>query len=316
VDVSTVEQIVEYMRPKYVHVRRMWVMDRGMVSEEHQEQRHDSGASCLVGTLKFMLSRFEKELRGEDWSLIEPGVEVKLCTASEGAGERRCSAASLVKKKKNRPCAVGTNGRSVAEQNFRFKSCKQSSNLLFFCHNEGRRMKKVLAGLLMVLGSVLLSGCVGNTASVRRGGEIHIIVLCDRGDEASMEKRQWRYRNEVGAFMEPDLVRRLQDYMFSSALIHGSEFKKEPNWYLLKVKITSYNPGSSAARNLARWAGPGSGYGIGVCSLDCGYELIDSNGAQVLAWTDGVATSRVDWRRLPLALNKRVGKKLSEHFRK
>lgn len=174
-------------------------------------------------------------------------------------------------------------------------------------------MKKVLTGLLMVLGAVWLTGCVsssaGNAAPTQGGEKIHIDVLCDRGDAASMEAKQWRYRNEVGAYMEPNLVRRLQGYKFSSALIQNkSEFKKEPNRYLLKVKITAYNPGSAAARMMV-------GYGAGACSLDCSYELVDSTGKQVLAWTDGIGTS-ADWRRLPVSLNKKAGKKLSDHFKK
>lgn len=86
-DVTTVEEIVACMREKYGQERRTWVMDRGMVSEENLEMLRDAGASYLVGTPKSMLKRFERELLTEDWTHIEPGVDVKLCTAPDGATE-------------------------------------------------------------------------------------------------------------------------------------------------------------------------------------------------------------------------------------
>jgi len=86
-DVTTVEEIVDYMRSKYGHERRTWVMDRGMVSEENLEMLRSCGASYLVGTPKSMLKRFERELLAQDWIHIEPGVEVKLCAAPDGTAE-------------------------------------------------------------------------------------------------------------------------------------------------------------------------------------------------------------------------------------
>ena len=78
-DVTTVEEIVETMRAKYGHERRVWVMDRGMVSEDNLEELRACGASYLVATPKSMLKSFERELLEEDWEHIEPGVEVKIC---------------------------------------------------------------------------------------------------------------------------------------------------------------------------------------------------------------------------------------------
>ena len=87
-DVTTVEEIVETMRAKYGHERRMWVMDRGMVSEANLDMLREAGASWLVGTPKSMLKNFERQLLDEsDWSKIETGVEVKLCAAPEGSQE-------------------------------------------------------------------------------------------------------------------------------------------------------------------------------------------------------------------------------------
>ena len=87
-DSTTVEEIIERLRTKYGHERRVWVMDRGMVSEEILEQLRQWKASYLVGTPKSMLKSFERELLDEsDWARVVNGVEVKLCRAPDGRPE-------------------------------------------------------------------------------------------------------------------------------------------------------------------------------------------------------------------------------------
>jgi transposase len=87
-DVTTVEEIIETLRCKYGHERRIWVMDRGMVSEDNLVQLREWKAFYLVGTPKSMLKSFEQELLDEaDWSRIQNDVDVKLCRAPDGSEE-------------------------------------------------------------------------------------------------------------------------------------------------------------------------------------------------------------------------------------
>lgn len=86
-DVTTVDEIVAVMREKYGQARRTWVMDRGMVSEDNLQHLRDNGAHYLVGTPKSVLKQFEQQLLDTDWDTVEPGVEVKLCTAPDGTQE-------------------------------------------------------------------------------------------------------------------------------------------------------------------------------------------------------------------------------------
>jgi len=87
-DVTTMEEVIEALRRKYGHERRIWVMDRGMVSEDNLEQLRQWQAFYLVGTPKTMLRKFERQLLDEsDWARIENGVEVKLCRAPDGTEE-------------------------------------------------------------------------------------------------------------------------------------------------------------------------------------------------------------------------------------
>jgi transposase len=84
-DVTTVQEMVELMEKKYGKPNRIWVMDRGMISEENIEFLRERGAHYLVGTPKSQLKAFEEKLLEEkDWSQVEPGVEVKLVAHPDG----------------------------------------------------------------------------------------------------------------------------------------------------------------------------------------------------------------------------------------
>ena len=78
-DVTTVEHIVETMETRYGKSDRIWVMDRGMVSEANIDFLREGGHRYIVGTPKSMLKTFEAELLKDDWSTIRDGLEVKLC---------------------------------------------------------------------------------------------------------------------------------------------------------------------------------------------------------------------------------------------
>jgi transposase len=86
-DVTTTEEMVLTMESKYGKANRIWVMDRGMVSEENIEFMQDRGARYLIGTPKSMLRKFERELLAKDWEEVHPGVEVKICASPEGKDE-------------------------------------------------------------------------------------------------------------------------------------------------------------------------------------------------------------------------------------
>ena len=65
-DVTTVEHIVETMEERYGKSDRIWVMDRGMVSEENIAFLRDGGRRDILGTPKSMLKQFEAELLTDD----------------------------------------------------------------------------------------------------------------------------------------------------------------------------------------------------------------------------------------------------------
>ena len=59
---------------------RVWVFDRGVVSEDNLQELRERGAYYLVGTPRRKLADFERELLTGDWQEIagNPGVRVQL----------------------------------------------------------------------------------------------------------------------------------------------------------------------------------------------------------------------------------------------
>jgi transposase len=83
-DSTTVEEIVQTIEKKHGKANRIWVMDRGMVSEQNLEFVRGRDGRYIVGTPKASLRKFEAELVEKDWEEVEKGVEVKLVRSPDG----------------------------------------------------------------------------------------------------------------------------------------------------------------------------------------------------------------------------------------
>jgi transposase len=89
-DVTTVQDIVKLMEEKYGHAKRIWVLDRGMVSEANIEFLRARLAQYIVGTPKAQLRQFEAALlETKDWRAVRPDVEVKLLPHPDGKGREQ-----------------------------------------------------------------------------------------------------------------------------------------------------------------------------------------------------------------------------------
>ena len=87
VDVTTPRDMIQIMESKYGKANRIWVMDRGMVSEDNLDYMRRKGAFYLVGTPKSLLKKFEQQLLSQDWEEVQSGVEVRLCPGSDDQAE-------------------------------------------------------------------------------------------------------------------------------------------------------------------------------------------------------------------------------------
>src|SRR5256712_814329 len=84
-DVTTVEEIVEAMEARYGVAERIWVMDRGMTSEDNLEWLRESGRRYLVGTPKTELRKWARQIAdARDWHAVRDGIEAKQCVGPEG----------------------------------------------------------------------------------------------------------------------------------------------------------------------------------------------------------------------------------------
>jgi transposase len=83
-DVTTVEAILRTVERKHGKARRVWIFDRGVVSEENLVAIRKRGGEYLVGTTRSKLKQFEQELLKDDFEKIRPGVEVKQIQIPDG----------------------------------------------------------------------------------------------------------------------------------------------------------------------------------------------------------------------------------------
>jgi transposase len=83
-DVTTVEDMVDAVEAKHGRVGRVWVMDRGMVSEDNLAYLRERDGRYLVGTPKAELRKHEQALLDAGWTEVQHGVEVKLCPGPDG----------------------------------------------------------------------------------------------------------------------------------------------------------------------------------------------------------------------------------------
>lgn len=101
-DVTTVEEIVETMEARYGLAQRIWVMDRGMTSEDNLTWLRTSGRRYLIGTPKSELRKWAGALtEGRDWTTVREGVEAKACVGPEG-GETFLLVRSVERREKER----------------------------------------------------------------------------------------------------------------------------------------------------------------------------------------------------------------------
>jgi transposase len=83
-DVSTMETILRMVERKYGKARRIWVFDRGIVSEENLAAIRKRDGQYLTGTPRSQMKQFEAELLKDDWTQVRPEVEVKKVAIPQG----------------------------------------------------------------------------------------------------------------------------------------------------------------------------------------------------------------------------------------
>ena len=79
-DKTTLPAFLQKIQDQYGKARRVWIMDRGIPTEESlaEMRASDPPVHYLVGTPKGRLGELEKDLAQQPWSAVREGVDVKL----------------------------------------------------------------------------------------------------------------------------------------------------------------------------------------------------------------------------------------------
>jgi len=106
-DGTTVEEIIEKMESRYGAANRIWVLDRGMVSEANIKFLKQGKRRYILGTPKSLLKKFEAALLDEDWEIIREELEVKYCPSPDGEQESFILCRSRSRREKERAIITG-----------------------------------------------------------------------------------------------------------------------------------------------------------------------------------------------------------------
>lgn len=83
-DSTTLQEIVTRMESFYGSQGRIWVLDRGMVSEASLAWLKQRGSQYIVGTPRSRLKQFAQAVRHGNWQALREGLEVQRCPDADG----------------------------------------------------------------------------------------------------------------------------------------------------------------------------------------------------------------------------------------
>jgi hypothetical protein len=82
-DSTTLSGFLDRINHRYGQANRIWVMDRGIPTEDSLAKMRSIGASYLVGTPKGRLNKLEQSFLGQPWAKVRDGVQVKRLATEE-----------------------------------------------------------------------------------------------------------------------------------------------------------------------------------------------------------------------------------------
>lgn len=190
-DVTTVEDIVRAMENKYGVAQRVWVMDRGMVSEANLAFLRERKARYLVGTPKSWLRAHERTLLEQtDWKTVQDGLEVRLVEHPAGEpGERYVLCRSGARAEKERAMLQRQSERLTQElikiDAWLRRSPQADQEAVG--RRIGRHLGKYPAAAAIVVAEVLHEGA-------GRAGALRISSRLDAGQKAHRQKGAYLLR--------------------------------------------------------------------------------------------------------------------------
>ncbi|MGD0522889.1 MAG: IS1634 family transposase, partial [Terracidiphilus sp.] len=109
-DVTTLETVMRMVERKYGRARRIWVFDRGIVSETNLAALRRRGGQYLVGTPRAKLKGMERQLLEGAWTQVREEVEAQLVPLP-GGSETYVLCRSTARREKERAIRRRFSGR-------------------------------------------------------------------------------------------------------------------------------------------------------------------------------------------------------------
>jgi len=106
-DSTTLSDFLDRIEQRYGRANRIWVMDRGVPTEESLAKMRRIGASYLVGTPKGRLNKLEQGFLAQPWARVREGVDVKRLNVDEDTYVLAQSAARIDKERAMRRRRLG-----------------------------------------------------------------------------------------------------------------------------------------------------------------------------------------------------------------
>ncbi len=234
-DVTTVETIVTMMESRYGRSQRVWVMDRGMISEENIEFLKEGERRYIVGTPKPLLKRFEAELLKSDWREIQAGVEVKVCAAPDGGAETFILCRSRDRTQKD--LAIVRRFEERIEQ--RLQALAQR------CARQRRDPQRVEREVGRLLGQNTRAARlfeVTVTATDEGRAQLTWRKISDRREWATLSAGCYLLRSNVTDWSDEDLWRAYMQLTEAEAAfrIHKSDLSLRPLWHRKEDRVRAH----------------------------------------------------------------------------
>jgi len=234
-DVTTVEHIVTTMENRYGKSDRIWVMDRGMVSEENIEFLKEDSRRYILGTPKSHLKKFEQQLPEEDWHTVHAGVEVKLCQSPEGDEETFILCRSSDRRKKDE--AILRRFEEKIEQRLQAMQAR--------CEKQNRDVQKVEREVGRLLGqNTRAAGLFDVEVKADEEGFAQLTwkKIPQRTDWAALSAGCYLLRSNVSDWSDEDLWKAYIQLTEAEAAfrIHKSDLSIRPIWHQKEDRVLAH----------------------------------------------------------------------------
>ena len=248
-DVTTVEHIVTTMEKRYGKSDRIWVMDRGMVSEDNIDFLRKEGRRYIVGTPKSMLKEFEAELLKDDWKSIRDGLEVKLCSRPRNDDEVADADKDSVEEDKETFILCRSRDRSHTEeaivQRFEQKIEERLISMTARCEKQKRDPMKVERDIGRLLGKNTRAAKLFEvTVKKTKDGSARIQwkKIEAARDWATLSAGCYLLRSNVTDWSDEDMWKAYIQLTEAEAAfcIHKSDLKIRPIWHQKEDRVLAH----------------------------------------------------------------------------